>query len=433
MPTNLSPKSQVSAVILPSTGTYGDVASGVPFGMYTGSSDFLSGAAVQVDYVYKKLGGDVVDIELTADNVYAAYEEAVLEYSYILNLHQAKNVLSDTLGDTTGTFNHMGTLDGNEFYVDDGTSIASASLRYPRYEFSYTKKIGDGMISATGMGGTTAVYSASFNVTNLTQDYDLQSIVEDASSSGVDDAGNVVAFSGKVGDSRIVVTKVFYVSPAAMWRFYGYYGGVGVVGNYSTYGQYADDATFEIVPVWQNKLQAMMYEDAITTRISNYSYEVVNNNLRIYPRPSTWDLNNLFNRIWFKFYIESDAWAEDDGYRTGVRGVNNMNTLPFGNLPYENINAIGKQWIRKYALALSKEMLGQIRGKFTTVPIPGQSVTLNFSELLSQAKEEQNGLRDKLRELLKEMEYAELAKLDQEKADAAAITLSKSPVPIFVG
>ena len=110
-----------------------------------------------------------------------------------------------------------------------------------------------------------------------------------------------------------------------------------------------------------------------------------------------------------------------------------MNTLPFGNLPYENINAIGKQWIRKYALALSKEMLGQIRGKFTTVPIPGQSVTLNFSELLSQAKEEQNGLRDKLRELLKEMEYAELAKLDQEKADAAAITLSKSPVPIFVG
>jgi hypothetical protein len=425
MPTNLSPKSQVSAVILPSTGTYDDVASAVPFGIYTASSDFMSGAAVQVDYVYKKLGGDVVDIELTAANVYAAYEEAVLEYSYIVNLHQAKNVLSDTLGDATGTFNHLGVLQGD--------SPASASLRYPRYEFSYTKQVGDGLISATGMGGTTPVYSASFSVTNLTQDYDLQAIVEDASSSGVDDAGNAVAFSGKVGDSRIVVTKVFYVSPAAMWRFYGYYGGVGVVGNYSTYGQYADDATFEIVPVWQNKLQAMMYEDAITTRISNYSYEVVNNNLRIYPRPSTWDLNNLFNRIWFKFYIDGNAWDEDDGYRTGVKGVNNMNTLPFDNIPFENINAIGQQWIRKYALALCKEMLGQVRGKFTTVPIPGQSVTLNFSELLSQAKDEQNSLRDKLRELLKEMEYAELAKLDQEKADASAATLSKSPVPIFVG
>ena len=425
MPVNLSPKSQVSAVILPSTGTAGDVASVVPFGMYTGSYDFLSGAAVQVNYVYKKLGGDVVDIELTPANVYSAYEEAVLEYSYILNLHQAKNVLSDTLGDTTGTFNHMG--------VEQGTTPASASLRYPRFQYSYSRQVGDGMAAAAGFGGTIPQYSASFDVDNNKQDYDLQAIVEAASSTGNDDAGNPVDFSGKVGDSRIIITQVFYRSPAAMWRFYGYYGGIGVVGNYSTYGQYADDSTFEIVPVWQNKLQAMMYEDAIVTRVSNYSYEVINNKLRLYPRPTTWDTENLFNRVWFKFYIDSNAWDEDEGYRTGVKGVNNMNTLPFGNLPYENINSIGKQWIRKYALALSKEMLGQIRGKFTTIPIPGQSVTLNFSELLTQAKEEQTALRDKLRELLKEMEYAELAKLDQEKADASAATLRQSPLPIFVG
>ena len=427
MPVNLSPKSQVSAVILPSTGTANDVASAVPFGMYTGSYDFLSGAAVQVNYVYKKLGGDVVDIELTPANVYSAYEEAVLEYSYILNLHQAKNVLSDTLGDTTGTFNHMG--------VEQGNTPASASLRYPRFQYSYSRQVGDGMAAAVpgGLGGTIPQYSASFDVIDSKQDYDLQAIVEEASSTGTDDAGNPVDFSGKVGDSRIIITQVFYKSPASMWRFYGYYGGIGVVGNYSTYGQYADDSTFEIVPVWQNKLQAMMYEDAITTRISNFSYELINNRLRIYPRPTTWDMESLFNRVWFKFYVESNAWDEDDGYRTGVKGVNNMNTLPFGNLPYENINSIGKQWIRKYALALCKEMLGQIRGKFTTIPIPGQSVTLNFSELLSQAKEEQATLKDKLRELLKEMEYAELAKLDQEKADASAATLRQSPLPIFVG
>ena len=176
-----------------------------------------------------------------------------------------------------------------------------------------------------------------------------------------------------------------------------------------------------------------MYEDAIFTRISHYSYEVINNKLRLYPRPTTWDTQNLFNRVWFRFYIDNDAWAEDDDYRTGVRGINNMNTLPFGNLPYENINAIGKQWIRKYALALSKEMLGQIRGKFQSIPIPGQSVTLNYSDLLSQAKEEQTTLRDKLRELLKEMEYGELAKLDQEKSEAAANTFKQSPLPIFVG
>ena len=83
MPTNLSPKSQTSTVILTSTGSAAKVAAAVPFGVYTGSVDFLTGAALQVDYVYKKLGGDVVDIELTPANVYAAYEEAVLEYSLI--------------------------------------------------------------------------------------------------------------------------------------------------------------------------------------------------------------------------------------------------------------------------------------------------------------------------------------------------------------
>ena len=110
-----------------------------------------------------------------------------------------------------------------------------------------------------------------------------------------------------------------------------------------------------------------------------------------------------------------------------------MNTLPFENLPYDSINSMGKQWIRKYALALCKEMLGQVRGKFGTIPIPGESVTLNYSDLLSQAKEEQNTLRDKLVESLKEMEYAELIKIDSEAAEATATTFKNSPLPIFVG
>ena len=110
-----------------------------------------------------------------------------------------------------------------------------------------------------------------------------------------------------------------------------------------------------------------------------------------------------------------------------------MNTLPFDNIPFININSIGQQWIRKYALALCKEMLGQIRGKFTTLPIPGESVTLNFSELLSQAKEEQATLKEKLREMLKETEYVALAKQDQEITDAATNVLKVTPLPIFVG
>jgi len=117
----------------------------------------------------------------------------------------------------------------------------------------------------------------------------------------------------------------------------------------------------------------------------------------------------------------------------GTSGVNNLNTLPFDNIPYIHINAIGKQWIRKYCLALCKEMLGQIRGKFSTIPIPGESVTLNHADLLSQAKEEQQQLKDKLQEMLKETEYVALIKEDSEKTEAAATTFKNSPLPIFVG
>tara|TARA_Y100000034_G_C6903273_1_gene418412 strand:+ start:115 stop:1326 length:1212 start_codon:yes stop_codon:yes gene_type:complete len=403
--------------------------------MYTGSVEFLSGAATQVAYVYKKLGGDVVDIELTPANVYAAYEEAVLEYSYIINLHQSKNVLSDVLGNTTGTFDHRGEMEAGPL----SSSLAgdSVALKYPRFKFEYARNIGENMISVGGLGGTVPQYSASFTPTPGVQDYDLQSIISSSAATGVNDNGQAVSFANALGaagsgSAHVTITQVFYKSPRAMWRFYGYYGGVGVVGNYSTYGQYADDATFELIPTWQNKLQAIMYEDSLYTRTSHYSYELINNKLRLYPDPSYWDFGAL-DRIWVRFYVDSDAWDEDAGYRSGVNGVNNANTIPFGNIPYRNINSIGKQWIRKYCLALCKEMLGQIRGKFATLPIPGESVTLNHAELLSQAKEEQTALKDKLRELLKEMEYTELVKLDGEKANAAVEVLKNSPVPIFVG
>jgi len=423
MPTNLNPRSQTSAIVLTSTGSTTEVAEAVPFGIYTGSVAFISGAAIQVNYTYKKLGGDVVDIELTTANVYSAYEEAVLEYSYIVNLHQSKNALSSMLGEQTGTFDHKGDL---------MTGPEGVNLKFPRFQIGYSKRIGDGAAAAAGYGGTVPQYSASFKPTSDKQDYDLQTIISSSSATGEDDGGSAVSFSGKVEDKRIIVTKVFYQSPRAMWRFYGYYGGVGVVGNYSTYGQFSDDSTFEIIPTWQNKLQAVMYEDSIYTRTSHYSYEIIDNKLRLYPNPSYWDFGDL-SRIWVRFYVDDNSWDENPGYRSAVNGINNMNTIPFDNIPYDNINSIGKQWIRKYALALSKEMLGQIRGKFTTLPIPGETVTLNHAELLSQAKEEQTSLRDKLMEILKEMEYPTLVKTDQEMTDAATNVLKSSPLPIFVG
>jgi len=216
-----------------------------------------------------------------------------------------------------------------------------------------------------------------------------------------------------------------------MWRFYGYYGGFSVVGNMRTYGQYADDSTFEIVPTWQNKLQAMAYEDALYTRISHYSYEILDNRMRIFPKPDSTSPDNY----WVQFSIrrELEPWEESERAKSGVAGVNNLNTLPFQNIPYENINSIGKQWIRRFAIALTKEMLGQIRGKFSTVPIPGESVTLNASDLLSQSKSEQDALRLELKTILDETTYDRLATLDSGMQDAAEKVLSNVPTGIFVG
>ena len=271
------------------------------------------------------------------------------------------------------------------------------------------------------------IYSGSFKMVPKQQDYDLQAILSASSA-----LTGTLPYGGQVQDKRVVIRKVFYKTPRAMWRFYGYYGGFSVVGNLRTYGQYADDSTFEIVPTWQNKLQAMAYEDALWTRISHYSYEIKNNKLRLFPQPDS----TSPEKFWVQFSIENQysPWEEGSGEpKSGIKGINNMNTLPFTNLPFENINAIGKQWIRRFALALTKEMLGQVRGKFATVPIPGESVTLNAAELLGQAKAEQDALREELKTTLDELTYVNMATSDATLQDSTSKVLQNIPQGIFVG
>ena len=420
-PPVLSPKSQVSAVRLPPTGSADDVAAVLPLGMYTGSVDFLSGAAAQVAYTYKKLGGDVLDIELSSSNVYANYEEACLEYSYLVNTHQAKNVISAILGNATGTFDHRGEFKAGTLSSSlGGTGV---ELKYPQIRFDYARRVGNAFAFDAGIAGTVRQYSASIDIKEDVQDYDLQAIVSSSAYAGGVDYASIDR------TKRIIVNRVFYKTPRSMWRFYGYYGGLNVIGNLATYGQYADDSTFEIVPVWQNKLQAMNFEDMLYTRTSHFSYELLNNRLRIYPQPTLGEVE----KMWFTFSVLDDAWTEDANMKDGIDGINNLNTIPFTNIPYENINSVGKQWIRRFALALSKETLGQIRGKFGTIPIPGENLTLNASELLSQAKDEQNALRDELKTVLDEMVYTALAEKDAAMATNVNTIKQHAPLPIFQG
>ena len=411
----LSPKSTVSTSVLPITGTVSSVAAELPFSVYSTDAAFLSGASDQVAYVFKKLGGDVLDIEIKAGNVYTAYQEAVLEYSYLINSHQAKNVLSDMLGATTGTFDEDGEL----------TSGSDASKDFPNFGFGYARRVAEGISTEAGVGGFQTHYSASFQLNKNQQEYNLQSIVQNSSSvSSVD-------FYNKVNNKKVLIREIYYKSPKAMWQFFGYYGGLNVVGNLSTYGQYADDSTYEVIPTWQNRLQAMAYEDNVNVRFSHYSYELQNNYLKVFPPPGDWVGNN--DIIWFTFTIEEDANAVDSTRLRGVKGVNNMNTLPFANLPYENINSVGKQWIRRFALALCKEILGQVRSKFATIPIPNDSVTLNGPDLISQARDEQDKLKTELKELLDALTYGALAAGDADIVDATSKVFQQVPNPIFIG
>ena len=153
--------------------------------------------------------------------------------------------------------------------------------------------------------------------------------------------------------------------------------------------------------------------------------------LRIFPIPTS----GYPTKIWVQFSVQKDSWEADDASvdKIDVTGVNNLNTLPFGPLPFDKINSMGKQWIRRFALALTKEMLGQIRGKFGTIPIPGNSVDLTASELLSQAKEEKDSLRTELKETLNELTYLALTSQDADIADAAQRNFQTVPYFIYVG
>ena len=427
----LTPSSQTSAIVLPSTGTLGTGTDGAgntvhyPLGLYVDTSsdlfdsNFITGASDQVSYAFKKLGGDILDVELKVGNIYASYEEATLEYSYLVNVHQSKNILHSSLGATTGTFDH----DGQR---TDTLSGSNVETKYPKFKLGYTKQVMDQVSTEVGIGGTQQIYSASFTLVEDQQDYDLQAIIYSAS---IDGSADGAEFSGSVGKNRVNIRRLYYKTPHAMWRFYGYYGGMNQVGNMSTYGMYADDSTFEVIPPWQNKLQAMAYEDAIYTRNSHYSYEIKNNKVRVYPIPTSMSPKNM----WVEFTTYQEVWDDQEDRKSGVEGVNNMNTLPLANIPYKNINSIGKQWIRRFALSLAKETLGQVRSKFGQIPIPGNNVNLNGDKLISEAREEQKTLREELQKVLDEMTYEKITELQKNITKNTMETAQTYPYFIYQG
>ena len=422
---NLNPVSQTSRIVLTSTGSYSRVASACFTQVYKNSTSFITGAADQVSFTYRMLGGSVLDVEIEDKDVYSSYERAVLEYSYIINMHQARSSLGSFLGSTTGSFDSDGQITAGTL------SGSNSSLKYPRFTIAYARKVGDEIGYEVGVGGTVPIFSASVAIVNGVQDYDLQSAVSTSAAGGTIEYANLINSSS---GARIRVSKVWYKTPNSMWRFFGITGGLSTLGNLSTYGQYADDSTFEVIPAWQNKLQASVYGDNLYTRMSHYSYEIHNNKIRLFPIP--YNMENM----WFQFSLDPNPTEEyvDNagnaiGGSSGIDGVNNINTLPFENIPFENINSIGKQWIRRYSLAVSKEILSQVRGKLATIPIPGNDITLNSAQLEAQALQEMDKLKEELKQQLEETTYEKISEQEANIVTNAGKTQQQIPKTIFRG
>lgn len=276
-----------------------------------------------------------------------------------------------------------------------------------------------------GVGASQTIYSASFATVPRKQDYDLQDIIYSAS---VGTANEDRDFYNKVGKNAVTIQRVYFKTPQVMWNFFGG-NAVGTVGNLSTYGMYADDSTFQLVPAWQNVLQAYTFKEDMHVRASHYSFRINNNKLRIFPTPDT----GTPSSFWVDFRTSEDAFTEEKDRMYGADGVNNMNTLPFPNVPYANINSIGKQWIRRFGLALTKETLGQVRSKLSSIPIPGNEITLNGPALISESKEEQSSLREELKTVLDEMAYGALAEGDAAMQNSINEVVNKIPTGIYVG
>lgn len=369
------------------------VSAPTPFGYYDSDTQFQTEANAMVKYVYRKLGGSILDVELTNKDVYACMEEAILEYGSMINSYQAKNLLLDLIGTFTG-------------------SMSGAENKNPRYTLGMSLKRAEAYGSEALVGGTRTLYSGSITLSRGTQSYDLVSLL---------------SASGQIGASdRIQIRELFHFSPTAAYRFFDTTSAINYLNNQFKFESFTPETVFYLLPVWEDILRGQQLEMSQRVRRSQYSYTIVNNNLKLFPVPT-----NHGTKLHFTYYLQNgDIFDENDPY---TNGVSNLSNVPFGNLNFSQINSMGKHWVRRFALSLSREVLGQVRSKTASIPIPNGELVLNGTDLINQAREEQTVLREELKNLLDSMTYSALAELAANEADNMMRQLQKIPLLPQIG
>lgn len=362
-----------------------------PFGTFDTDPDFAADADRILDFTRRKLGDPVMAVHLSSSQVYASFEEACFEFSALMNQYQAKSVLSTFLGTATG-------------------SLSGSENKYPAQSLEAIKKLAEPYGEEIGLNGPHPLFSASIDLVAGVQKYDLQALL-----------------SGTVGTNRLRIQKLFHFSPLSAYRFFGTTSAVNYLQNQFQFESFTPETIFYLLPIWEDVLRGMQFETSNRIRRSNYSYELHNNELTIYPMPS----ENV--KLHFTYMLPPDPTVPTGATDKAFSGVANLSNVPFGNITYSKLNSIGKQWIRRMAFALAKEVEGQIRAKMASIPIPDGDLTLNGPELINDARAEQEALRSELKEILEATTYDKLAAKEAEQADQINRVMKEVPLGIYIG
>ena len=385
-----------------------EVVGATPYGTYDSDIAFQSESLSVCKFVAKRLGHPVMQLEFDSGSIYAMYEEAVSEYSQQINQYNIKNWMWNSYGNDNK-------LSGSGFSNNDGADMGTGSANVQHGNMGTSVFLSQQYGEAVNVGGSTEMYSGSISLSQSKQEYDLES----------------EASLEKTGD-RLEIQKVFNYGPSAALKFYDPYAGsfdqqqmLDAMGM----GNVSPAVSFILRPLHYDVSRMNAIENNDKLRKSNYSFELINNKLRIFPIPE--GSGSAGDKIYFHYYIRSETKSTTRTFTQDK--VTDPSNVPYQFITYEEINASGRQWIRKYCLALSKELLGIIRSKYASMPLPNGEVTMDGEGLKAEGREEKTALLEELREFLEAVSLREKAAAEQEVAEANQQVLNKAPLGIYIG
>ena len=362
-----------------------------PFGFYDTDSTFQTDAVKVAKFVGTRLGYPLMDVELQQEQMFACFEEAVTTYGNEVFQYKIRENYLNLEGASTGSQMN------NQLTDPTLNRIIQISKHYG---------------TEAGVGGNVTKYSGSIAVNKNQQTYDLNEWATDNGISG-----------------GIEVRRVFYQAPPAIMRYFDPYAGTGTgVQSLMTafdFGSFSPGVNFLLMPTSYDilKTQAIEFNDQI--RKSTYTFELVNNQLKLFPIPAA------TGSMWFEYYKVADKGKIN--YNNDASLITSISEVPYSNPEYSQINSVGRQWIFNYSLALAKEVLGYVRGKYQTVPVPGSEATLNQADLLTDARAEKTALLTPLRETLTSTGRTAQLEAQAKEAEDVQNTLKSIPMTIYVG